>query len=81
MIATLNEVNRNAQSDCPLNAPLLSAQHASAGYSRAMTGVPADAIAKLVGEMEAGTKHHVNPRYVDEIVEVGRDRLSAETKA
>ncbi len=37
----------------------------------------AESIAKLIGEMKKGTKHRVKDRYVHNIVEVLRDRVSA----
>jgi hypothetical protein len=40
----------------------------------------AESIAKLVKEMEAGTKHRVTPRYRDNIVEILRNRLVADTE-
>ena len=37
----------------------------------------AESIANLIGEIKEGTKHRVSKRYVDNIVEVLRDRVSA----
>jgi hypothetical protein len=36
-------------------------------------------VAKLLGEMKKGTKHRVQPRYRENIVEILRDRVASET--
>jgi hypothetical protein len=57
----------------PLDVDMWLRAHFAAGG----TFRHAESMAKLIGEMSAGTQHRVQKRYVDNIVEVLRERVTA----